>query len=49
MQYASLFLKKIFEGNGLKYDRLIQNSANIVDFGNVHFPAFLGNLSELQL
>ena len=31
--YASLFLKKTFEVNGFKYDRLIQNSGNIVYFG----------------
>ena len=28
--YASLFLQKTFEVNGLKYDRLNQNSGNIV-------------------
>ena len=45
--YASLFLKKTFEVNGLKYDKLIQNSGSIVYFGHVRFPALLGKLSKL--
>ena len=42
------FGKKTFEANGLKYDRLIQNSSNIVYFGHVRFPALLEKLSKLQ-
>ena len=33
---------------GLKYDRLIQSSGNIIYFGHVRFSAFLGKLSKLQ-
>ena len=44
----SLCFKKTFEVKGFKYDRLIQNSGNIVYFGHVRFPALLGKLSKLQ-
>ena len=43
-----LFLKKTFAVNGLKYDRLIQNSGNIVYFGHVRQFALLEKLSKLQ-
>ena len=46
--YASLFLQKTFEVNGLKYDRLNKNSGNIVYCGHARFPALLENLSKLQ-
>ena len=45
---VNAILKKTFEGNGLKYDRLIQNSGNIVYFGHVRFSDLLGKLSKLQ-
>ena len=38
----------MFEVHGLKYDRRIQNSGNIVYFGHVRFSALLGKLSKLQ-
>ena len=38
--YASLFLKKTFEENDLQYDRLIQNSGNIVILDMFVFPLF---------
>ena len=37
----------MFEVNGLKYNRCIQNSGNIVYFGHVHYSARLGKLSKL--
>ena len=43
-----IFPKKTFEVYGLKYDRHIQNSGNIVYFGHVRFPAVLGKISKLQ-
>ena len=42
--YFYMYLKL----NGLKYDKLIKNSGNIVYFGYVRFSALLGKLSKLQ-